>query len=331
LKAIARGGAGIDQRPLFALALSPARRYRARMNTPRRPAPLPGPEDRLAALSCTRIPSPLKWHGGKSYLASRIVALMPPHIHYVEPFAGGLSVLLARDPEGVSEVVNDLDGGLTNFWRVLQGEDTFGRFVRILQATPFSGVEWQQAVEQLDHADLVQRAVAFFVHCRQSLAGRRQEFASISRTRTRRGRNEQVSAWTSAVEGLPAVHARLLRVVILEPQSALQVIRGQDTTARCRTSCSTRCSGTLFYLDPPYLHPTRATTGEYGEHEMSEADHRELLDVLVKVEGKVMLSGYPSAMYDRALAGWQRHTFDVPNNAAGGKAKGRETECLWCS
>ena len=73
---------------------------------------------------------PLKWHGGKYYLASKIVGLMPSHLHYVEPFFGGGAVLLARDPEddglwlfpnkGVSEVVNDINGSLINFWRVLQ-------------------------------------------------------------------------------------------------------------------------------------------------------------------------------------------------------------------
>jgi DNA adenine methylase len=64
---------------------------------------------------------------------------------------------------------------------------------------------------------------------------------------------------------------------------------------------------------------------------MTEADHRELLDVLRSVQGKVMRSGNPSALYDEALTGWTRHTFDLPNNAAGGKAKGRETEVLWCN
>jgi DNA adenine methylase len=64
---------------------------------------------------------------------------------------------------------------------------------------------------------------------------------------------------------------------------------------------------------------------------MSAADHRQLLDVLRSVRGKVMLSGYPSALYDAALAGWTRHTFDLPNNAAGGSKKGRETEVLWCN
>ena len=68
---------------------------------------------------------PLKWHGGKHYLASRFVGLMPPHLHYVEPFLGGGAVLLARDPndpslwlsphKGVSEVVNDINGRLVNF------------------------------------------------------------------------------------------------------------------------------------------------------------------------------------------------------------------------
>ena len=41
---------------------------------------------------------PLKWWGGKHYLAPKIIALMPPHLHYVEPYAGGLAVLLEKDP-----------------------------------------------------------------------------------------------------------------------------------------------------------------------------------------------------------------------------------------
>jgi len=41
---------------------------------------------------------PLKWYGGKHYLAQRIIDRMPRHLHYVEPFGGGLAVLLAKDP-----------------------------------------------------------------------------------------------------------------------------------------------------------------------------------------------------------------------------------------
>jgi DNA adenine methylase len=56
-----------------------------------------------------------------------------------------------------------------------------------------------------------------------------------------------------------------------------------------------------------------------------------VLDVLLACKGKVMLSGYPSELYERRLAGWTRHNFDIANHAAGGKVKGRETEVLWCN
>ena len=64
---------------------------------------------------------------------------------------------------------------------------------------------------------------------------------------------------------------------------------------------------------------------------MTEARHRELLDLLRSVKGKVILSGYPSALYDTALSFWNRHTLDLPNNASGGKKKDREIEVLWCN
>jgi DNA adenine methylase len=278
----------------------------------------------------TLIP-PLKWHGGKHYLARRIVALMPKHLHYVEPYAGGLAVLLARDPDdprlwsgtdgshrGVSEVVNDIDLRLMNFWRVLRDEETFARFRRQVEAIALARAGWQEAHDHVYGADPVAGAVAFFVNCRQSLAGRQAGFTSITRNRTRRGMNGNASEWLSAVEGLPAVHARLRRVVV-ENMDALRLIPREDGP------------GTLFYCDPPYVHATRVSRGVYGEHEMSEADHRRLLEVVKGCKGKAMLSGYPSALYDAALADWSRHTFELPNNAAGGSTKARMTEVLWCN
>jgi DNA adenine methylase len=290
---------------------------------------LPGPEQ--SGEESMSITPPLKWHGGKHYLAGRIVALMPPHLHYVEPFAGGLAVLLARDPDdrrlwagdtsstrGVSEVVNDLDGRLMNFWRVLADPTSFARFRRAVEATPFGRPVWEEASRRLDDPNPVHRAVAFFVWARQSLAGRLGTFTGVTRTRTRGGRNAEVNAWVGAVEGLPAVHQRLWGRVLIECRPALQVIRSHDGP------------GTLFYCDPPYLPGTRSTPDVYG-HEMTEADHQELLGVLRACKGKVMLSGYPSALYDDALVGWARHTFDLPNNAAGGDTKLRKPEAVWCN
>jgi DNA adenine methylase len=281
--------------------------------------------------TATTLTGPLKWHGGKHYLARRIIGLMPRHLHYVEPYAGGLAVLLARDPgdprlwvgdgsstRGVSEVVNELDGRLTNFWRVLKEDAPFEQFRRAVEAIPLSRQAWEEPHAHRYGADPVADAVAFFVDCRQSLAGRMKGFTAVTRGRTRRGINGNVSEWLGAVEGLPAVHARLRRVVI-ENLPALDLIRREDTP------------GTLFYCDPPYLHETRAARHAYGALEMTEADHRELLGAVLVCKGKVMLSGYPSELHDCALAGWTRHAFDLPNNAASGREKGRETEVVWCN
>lgn len=161
------------------------------------------------------ITPPLKCHGGKHYLAAKIVALMPPHLHHVEPFAGGLNVLLARPEYAVSEVANDIDGHLMNFWAVLGDPGRFEAFRRRAEATPFSEAGWRAAHAALEAGgadpDPVGRAWAFVVACRQSLAGRGKAFTSVTRRRVRRGMNAEASAWLTAVDGLPAVHDRLNR------------------------------------------------------------------------------------------------------------------------
>jgi DNA adenine methylase len=200
--------------------------------------------------------NPLKWHGGKHYLARRIIDLMPPHLHYVEPFFGGGAVLIARDPDdprfflgsnssqrGVSELVNDINGRLMNFWQVVRDEERFQKFRRIVETIPLSRCEWEHAHVHQYGQDPVADAVAFFVNCRQSLAGRQDCFTPITRTRTRRQMNGNVSEWLSAVDGLPAVHARLRRVLI-ENRPALEIIKREDGP------------GTLHYIDPPYLPET---------------------------------------------------------------------------
>lgn len=263
---------------------------------------------------------PLKWHGGKGAfdgaLAKWIIGLMPEHTHYVEVFAGGLSVLLHKNPENVSEVVNDIHGELTAFWRVLRDPDLFGILKRRVEATPLSEVEWVSADGSGTDVD---RAVSFFIRCRQSRQGMMNCFATMSRNRTRRGMNEQAAGWLSAIEGLDEVHARMRRVVVL-CRDFREVIRTQDG------------ENTVFYLDPSYLHSERKTTDAY-EHEMSVDDHAELLDLLAGVKGKFLLSGYHSDLYDEvaAIRGWECHEYKIVNNAAGGKKKEVRTECVWCN
>lgn len=262
------------------------------------------------------VKSPLKWHGGKQMMLSKLLPLVPKHTHYVEPFAGGLAMLLALDPEGRSEVANDLNCQLTDFWDVLRSESNFRRFKYLCEATPFSEVVYQESVYVLEQsADIVERAWAFFVNVRMSMSGRQTSFTPLTKRRTRRGMNEQASSWLSAVEGLSEVHARLRRVVITR-RNALDLIEDEDT------------EHTFFYLDPPYLPETR-TAPEVYEHEMSEAEHDLLLDRILTCKGKVMISGYENPLYDIRLGGWTKRFWDVANHSGSGETKQRRKECVW--
>jgi DNA adenine methylase len=262
------------------------------------------------------ITKPLKWHGGKHYLAKRIIELMPPHTHYVEPFLGGGAVLFAKPCNGISEVVNDSDGELTSFWQVLRNPELFERFYRTVEVTPFCEAIWQDACRTVATGP-VDRAVAFFIRFRQSRQGLGRDFSTMVK-RTRRGMNDHASAWLSAVAGLPEAHRRLSRVVILN-RDAIDVIRQNDGDK------------TLFYLDPPYLHATRSSVGEYRQHEMTDADHARLLDLLAGLRGKFILSGYASELYERHASanGWHLETVPIDNKASGGRQKPQRVECLW--
>lgn len=274
-------------------------------------------------MSNATVNPPLKWHGGKGMMASKIVALMPAHLHYCEPFFGGGSVLFAKNPDGVSEVVNDLNRQLWRFWNLLAHPDHFPQFVRMVEGKPFCEETWRAAERACrlsppeSDEEWVLEAVNFFVWCRQSLAGRMKSFTGVTKTRTRRGMNNEVSAWLTAVEGLPAVHERLKRVLILN-RDAIDVIRGQDAPQ------------TLFYCDPPYLAETRTAPDVYA-HEMTADQHAALLDALSEVKGKFLLSGYRSDLYDRYAGefGWHRTDFEMANHSAGGKTKRRMVECVW--
>jgi D12 class N6 adenine-specific DNA methyltransferase len=106
-----------------------------------------------------RLTPPLKWHGGKYYLTKPILDLMPKaYRHYVELFGGGLALLWALNPVGVSEVVNDDNGNLMNFYSVLQSEKLFAKFLRRVQAIPFSRVGWEEARRNLAEQPNASRA-----------------------------------------------------------------------------------------------------------------------------------------------------------------------------
>ncbi len=87
-------------------------------------------------------------------------------------------------------------------------------------------------------------------------------------------------------------------------------------------------SDTLVYLDPPYLNETRTSWAVY-RHEFTDADHKRLLEWCVTSHSMVVLSGYPSKLYDDALTGWECRTTVAQSNIKRGSAD--KVECLWLS
>jgi DNA adenine methylase len=255
---------------------------------------------------------PVKWHGGKHYLCHRIIQHFPPHETYVEPFGGAASVLLNKEVVPV-EIYNDVDARITRLFRVLR--ENGDEFRRLLTLTPYSEVEFNGSSQDSDSE--IEKARRDFVRWRQSLGGRGDSF-SFTLHRVRRGMADCVSGYLSMIDSeLPGIIERIRRVQII-CRPALDVIRNWDSPA------------TLFYCDPPYLHETRhaGSRDVYG-YEMSEQEHRGLAKVLGKCKGKVVLSGYPSGLYDELYRSWRTVNIEIANHAAGGKTKSRMREVLW--
>ncbi|MBI3467541.1 MAG: DNA adenine methylase [Planctomycetes bacterium] len=256
---------------------------------------------------------PLKWYGGKRYLAQWIISQFPEHRIYLEPFGGGASVLLNKEPVEV-ETYNDIDLRVTRFFRVLR--DRGEEFIRRASLVPYSQREFEAAKNYPVGADDLTMALCDFVRWRQSFAGKGQSW-SYTTTRSRGGMAGDVNAWWTAIDGLPRVIDRLQRVQFV-CQSAFDVIPRFDH------------SEGLIYCDPPYLHETRCEQSTNVYHrEMTDSEHRELAALLRECNAAIVLSGYDSPLYADLYRGWRKVSREIPNHAAGGKQKSRQVECLW--
>lgn len=252
---------------------------------------------------------PFTYFGGKTMIADRIVALLPPHKHYVEPFAGSLAVLLAKRRSQV-ETVNDLDGDLVNFWRCLR--DRPEEMIRACALTPHSRAEYLAAYEPVE--DDLERARRTWVTISQGRAG------TLKRSGWRysiapEGRSSSIPVDLAGyVTRMEAIAERLSRVT-LECRPALDLIAAYSGH-----------EGVLLYLDPPYLGVTRDSMNY--RHEMpAETDHRELAAALHRCHATVVLSGYHSVLYDELYGGW--YIAEITHGSGQGSIWKDRTEVLW--
>lgn len=250
-----------------------------------------------------------RWHGGKWILAPWIISAMPPHRTYVEPFGGGASVLMRKQP-AEREVLSDLDPLAVNLYRVLADKHLSRELAMDVWLTPYRRSVFANIAMLSATDDPLHRA-------RSTLIRGSMSFSSSTRSgyRDPRQRDDRSTTpaddWYSYRHAVPAFHRRLRDVEICcEP--AVDVMRRYDRV------------DTIHYVDPPYVHSTRSDATHAYAHEMSDADHLALLTFLAGLSGMVILSGYPSALYADALPGWSRLTRRSLDNGASWR-----TEALW--
>lgn len=259
----------------------------------------------------------LRYHGGKWMLAPWIIQHLPPHRVYVEPFGGAASVLI-RKGRSYAEVYNDLDADVVNLFRVLRDPVSSAQLVQRLELTPFARDEFEQSY--LDCADPIEAARQLIVRSFMGFGsdGFNREVRTGFRANANKAGSTPAHDWVTYPDALRLIIDRL-RGVVIENRNAIEIMAMQDAEK------------TLHYVDPPYLPATRSQkTRRSGmryhayRHEMTMDDHAQLLAFVVTLKGMVVISGYPSALYDGALAGWHR----IEREALADGARPR-TEVLW--
>ncbi|MCB1257510.1 MAG: DNA adenine methylase [Microthrixaceae bacterium] len=257
------------------------------------------------------VASPVSYFGGKAWLAERLVSAFPPHKHYVEVCGGSLAVLLAK-PRSRQETVNDLDGTLQTFWRVLR--DRPADLERACYLTPHSRAERELAHQFPTDLDELETARRVFVALTQGRTG------SITRTGWRHNTKPTSTPMPVVLQRYSqrlAPAAARLQNVSLECRSAAEMVvaYGKERTS-------------LLYVDPPYITDKGTRRGgEYRVEMTKVGEHQELLGACVEADAAVVVSGYASEVYDGMLSDWYR--YEIPMVTGQGSGHGRRVEVVW--
>jgi DNA adenine methylase len=245
----------------------------------------------------------LNYYGGKSSLARQIIKLIPDSLIYVEPFAGGLNVLLNKCKCDI-EIVGDLNPELIHLYETLR--DYSSILLDRVKDIPYSEKVFKRALSVGVVEDSMERALNFLIKYRMSFGGKGNSFGNVKK-------KDIDCHWDTLPEDLKFTAHRLQGVrFYVEP--ALKLIDEYDG------------KNTSFYLDPPYYPLTRVNASIY-EYEMKEFQHLVLLRRIQKCQGHVVISGYDNSVYNKELRGWERYVFDVVSGTSNHKPN--RTEIVW--
>lgn len=216
--------------------------------------------------------------------------------------------MLFNKPPSAIETVNDIDGDIVNFFQVLRERPD--DLAEAISLTPYARDVFNDAHENRGE-DPFDRAYRFAIRSKMGNGFKTYQKTGFKIDVYARERSYCVNCWNRMPSDILCAAERLKGVQI-ENQPALNLIRKFNH------------ENVLIYADPPYLLDTRG--GKQYRYEMNEQDHLDLLAALLKHKGPVILSGYPSEMYDRELKGWSRITRKSYNQNAD-----QRTEVLWCN
>jgi DNA adenine methylase len=250
--------------------------------------------------------APISYYGGKQTLLTRILPLIPQHDKYIEPFLGGGAVFWTKEPSNI-EIINDMDGFVANFYTVIKTQ--FSALKATIESIPISRKAHDEACIMRQYPDLftdVQRAWSFFYMANTSMFSILENAMNVPSTDVK-----PIRSYNNKADRLTDIYADRLKTAFIESRDALHVISRHD-------------SPTAFhFIDPPYFN---ANMGHYGGY--TEADFTALLTLVSTVQGKFLLTCYPSDLMDNYATqfGWTVERIEM-RLAAGAKGK-RKTECL---
>lgn len=236
---------------------------------------------------------------------------MPLHLTYVEPFFGGGQFLFFKPPSGF-EIISDKNSNLMYFWKVVR--DNSEQLIEFLEDIEYKQSSFDWARKE-DEKHFIGLAAQVFTKYRQSIGGRGESWAKPSKSRTRRGKPDNIAAWETAIGLIRENSERLKNAIIFngDYEAALSMYDTSDT---------------FFYLDPPYVPKTRKSPNVY-KFEMTQEDHERMLDEVRCSRAKILISGYQNDLYDEKLSNWNRLDIPMKNHAAGGNKKREMIESFW--
>lgn len=221
--------------------------------------------------SVVRLKTPISYYGGKQSMLRHILPYVPKHSTYTEAFAGGAALFFAKDPSEV-EVINDVNGNLVNFYKVLKND--FYSLKNKIDATLHSREEHEFATIIYEFSrffDPINRAWAIWVLSKQSFASMLDGTWGYDKQGNSLGRKIHF-----AKEDFTEILSKRLERTQIENTDALRIIESRDT------------NDTFHFVDPPYFN---SDCGHYEGYNLM--DFQNLLDLLEKLQGKFMLTMFP--------------------------------------